>query len=531
MKSTNLIFTILLCCLASLFAEHPGQTAYKKVCIVCHGIDGNGVPGGVFPPITNSAWVKGDPRRAINIVVFGLEGALTVKGKDYSLLMPPQGAMLDNKTISDILNFVRTAWNKEKGNVTPAMVQKVRESRKSGLPWQAKDLEKAFPLPKPKSSGSFPLKGVMVSYYEGDWNKMPDFSKLEPKSTQEWKKPLTLSGVAKRKYKYGLVWEGTYEAKEEGLHMFDMGSDDGSFLLIDGKKVIDNDGLHGMNSKRAIVKLTKGSHKFRLEFFQKEGGEGISLMVKTPSKKRFQLTAKKHNVKAPPPEIELKPEARAMVIRQFIKDTDARGIAVGHPEKLHFTFDPQRMGPAVMWSGNFFNAGNPWTGRGTGYNNVYSDKPGILKFRTYPFAELKDSNADWPEVDETLKKTLALSATSRDSNYRFRGYQLDEKTGRPTFFYDYKNYTISEVYTPKVEEGVIMRKVVIKKTTSSSSPLIFQLTQGHEVKLENNLVTDGNFTFRSQTNGIYRTPKGAVRIPVNFSGDTAEIVLSYQWEK
>ena len=129
LKMRSILFTILLASCCSLFAEHPGSIAYKKVCIVCHGADGNGVPGGVFPPIKDSEWMKGDPRRAINIVVFGLEGAMTVKGKNYSALMPPQGAMLDNKTIADILNFVRTAWNKEKGNVTPEMVQGVRDAR------------------------------------------------------------------------------------------------------------------------------------------------------------------------------------------------------------------------------------------------------------------------------------------------------------------------------------------------------------------------------------------------------------------
>ena len=526
MKDYFLIFSVFLLGVSFTFAEHPGYTAYKKVCIVCHGPDGNGIPGGVFPPIKNSEWMKGDPKRAINIVVNGLEGALTVKGKTYNAVMPPQGAMLDNKTIADILNFVRSEWNKEKANVTPAMVQKVRDDFKMDHAWQAKALEKKFPIKRPKAKS--PLQNLMVSFYEGKWSKMPDFSKLKPKSTEEWKKPISISGITKKKQDFGLVYEGKFLAEEAGLYMFDFGSDDGGIVYIDGKEVINHDGLHGVSVKKHIVKLKEGLLDFRLEYFQQGGGLGLSMNVKTPSKKRFQLTDAKLKAEALIPKIQLNPKEKAIVLRQFIRDSDARGIAVGHPEELHFTFDPHRMGPAVMWSGNFFNAGNPWTGRGKGYNPVYSEKRVVLKFRTYPFALLDDKNASWPTVSEKFKRELKLSSTSRDFSYRFKGYKLNFETGRPTFLYAYKGYSIEENYVPLLGSNSMKRIISIEG--KATDKLVFQITQGLKVKLNEASVVDGDLTFMTTNEGLYQAPNKAVRVPVKFKDGKAEIVLTYKWE-
>jgi len=521
----------VLTCLAfgSLNAEHPGWVAYQKVCIVCHGPDGKGVAGGIFPPIKDSEWLKGDPERSIHVVVFGLEGALEVKGKSYNALMPPQGAMLDNQTIADILNYVRATWNGEKEVATVAMVQKVRDARKSEAPWQADELLKVYPMSDPNF---FPLENTMVSYYEGDWNKLPDFSQLKPKQVQEWKKPLSIDKVTKSKEHFGLVYEADFIAQKEGFYNFDMASDDGGRLSINGKVVVEHDGIHPLVNHTGKLKLDRGVHKFRLEYFQKGGGQGLVLSVKTPlDKKSLYLTDNRLKVQEPVPVIEIKPEEKAIVMRQFVENGDARAIAVGHPEKLHFTFDPQRMQPAIMWSGNFLDAGKPWTGRGTGWNPVFSEKPGLLKFRQYPFATLTDRNQAWPSVDEGMKASLGLQSTARDFDYRFKGYELDSKTGRPTFFYNYKDFEISETYTPDAEKHQMIRKLSIKRPVSNEQTLMFQVIQGLEVSLKDHRVQDGCWQLQIQAAEVFMTSDHCVRCPIDFKQDQAEIVLTYQWEE
>lgn len=53
-----------------------------------------------------------------------------------------------------------------------------------------------------------------------------------------------------------------------GEHEFRLNSDDGAALFIDRKLVINNDGMHGMESKTGTYNLKMGKRKFRLAYFQ-----------------------------------------------------------------------------------------------------------------------------------------------------------------------------------------------------------------------------------------------------------------------
>lgn len=53
-----------------------------------------------------------------------------------------------------------------------------------------------------------------------------------------------------------------------GVYMFEMHSDDGSKLFINGKLVVDNDGTHGPLSRRASIRLTPGFHPVEIQYFQ-----------------------------------------------------------------------------------------------------------------------------------------------------------------------------------------------------------------------------------------------------------------------
>jgi mono/diheme cytochrome c family protein len=110
------------------------------------------------------------------------------------------------------------------------------------------------------------------AYFEGEWEQLPDFSKLKPKASG--------IGVAfelalsKRESNYGMRFEGFFSAEVAGKFTFTLSSDDGSQLLIDGKKVVDNDGIHATQSRSDSVELTKGVHKVMVDFFQ-GGGEAV----------------------------------------------------------------------------------------------------------------------------------------------------------------------------------------------------------------------------------------------------------------
>jgi nitrite reductase (NO-forming) len=66
-----------------------GRRVFAMSCFACHQPDGRGIAG-VFPPLAGSDVLRGDRARVVSIPVKGLSGPLTVNGKAYNSLMPPQ---------------------------------------------------------------------------------------------------------------------------------------------------------------------------------------------------------------------------------------------------------------------------------------------------------------------------------------------------------------------------------------------------------------------------------------------------------
>ena len=59
-------------------------------------------------------------------------------------------------------------------------------------------------------------------------------------------------------------WTGVLRAEKAGSYTFFTDSDDGSRLIINGKTVVDNGGVHGMQEASGKVDLTAGDHEIRI---------------------------------------------------------------------------------------------------------------------------------------------------------------------------------------------------------------------------------------------------------------------------
>lgn len=83
--------------------------------------------------------------------------------------------------------------------------------------------------------------------------------------------------------------KGNISIEKDGSYDFRLISDDGSWLTIDGKEVIENGGFHGPRIRDGEVWLTKGQHKVDITFFQGSGGAFLSLQIFDKTSANFIL--------------------------------------------------------------------------------------------------------------------------------------------------------------------------------------------------------------------------------------------------
>lgn len=100
-----------------------GKTIYNSTCFACHGSQGQGVAN-VFPPLAKADYLNADVDRAIDIVLNGLSGEITVNGTKYNSVMTSQG--LSDEQTANVLTYVYNNWDNNGTEVTPEMVSEVR---------------------------------------------------------------------------------------------------------------------------------------------------------------------------------------------------------------------------------------------------------------------------------------------------------------------------------------------------------------------------------------------------------------------
>lgn len=106
--------------------------------------------------------------------------------------------------------------------------------------------------------------------FEGNWNDVPDFGALKPKSTGECAGfDLTVAGHTNN---FGIRFTTYLKISKPGQYQFYLGSDDGSRLTIADDVVVDNGGVHPHSVKSGKKVLDVGFHPVIVDYFQ-GGGE------------------------------------------------------------------------------------------------------------------------------------------------------------------------------------------------------------------------------------------------------------------
>jgi len=117
--------------------EFPkGATLFRSICQTCHSPDGNGI-NGLAPPLNKSDWVTGDKSRLIKVILYGLNGPITIGTKVYKSpeISGEMPALASNSNFSDediaqVANYIRNSWSNKGDKISKEAVSEIREKYK-----------------------------------------------------------------------------------------------------------------------------------------------------------------------------------------------------------------------------------------------------------------------------------------------------------------------------------------------------------------------------------------------------------------
>ena len=448
----------LLAALVLPLKAQDGPQLYNLYCSACHGVDGKGATGGAFPPLAGSDWIPGNPKRSIAIVLFGLHGPIEVSGRAYNLEMPPQGAALDDGQIQAILSHVHTAWGNKGEKIPDGLIGSVRAEFKDRKDmWTGPELLKLFPLEKKETA----LKNLISRVYKGEWTELPDFRKIEAEAVEEEHDGIVSLAKAGMKDNFGIVWEGDFMAPADGDYEFFVDADDGAAVSFAGNTVcaVKGSGPMGNRASKGKTTLKKGANPIRIEYFEAQGDQGISLGWKKSGAKDYTwLTAEPKKTGAEFPTIPLSPVAgKTVIYRNFIGGTTPRAIGFGFPGGVNLVYSADNLAPELVWAGEFMDAGRHWTDRGQGNQN--------------------------PSGENVSKLT---NTRFLPSEARFKGYSLDPD-GNPTFKVAIGPALLDDSWKPG-ETGTLLRTLTL---TGGSAPLEIPLGNAAVTGSEKTSLTPG----------------------------------------
>lgn len=372
------------------------------------------------------------------------------------------------------------------------------------------------------------LKGLKFALYLGKWDRLPDFTKLKPH--REGAVPDNLIDIKLDDYKneFGVVFTGRLNAPRTGSYRFYLTGDDGVRIKVDGKTVVEYDGIHPAGDiKEGSIQLQQGEHEFRYEYFQ-GGGEifafaawkGANFDITPLSAwlpKGWQQGAKGRSKKDFEP-IPLVVKEEPVIYRNFIAGAGNRGIGVGFPGGINIAWSAESMNLALVWRGAFIDAAMHWNSRGGGHQkplgyDVFQPTGEV----TPAFFITADPAAPWPAWDKA----------KRYEGFSWKGYSLDARR-YPTLRYAWKGLDVEESFAVSGDGNKPDGKATLKRTIRVQGKVPanawFRLASGQIEAREDGFLLKGQISARITCPGARLAGKNLVVAP---QAGTLQVV--YQW--
>ncbi|MGE9267493.1 MAG: hypothetical protein ACQKBY_05305, partial [Verrucomicrobiales bacterium] len=252
-----------------------------------------------------------------------------------------------------------------------------------------------------------------------------------------------------------------------------------------------------------------------VEFFEFRGGEELKVKWRKKGGADLWLSERREKKEVSIP-IVPSPE-EAVIYRNFIEGSSARGIGVGFFELGNYVFSADDLSLDLVWRGKFMDGGRHWVNRGQGFQAPAGEDVTALN-RGPAFARLADEKSPWPE------------SWQADLQARFRGYELDDK-GRPEFLYEVGGRAVRDCILP-AGESAGMKRVVSIEQGSAMEPLVMRLLSGAS-SLDpadgGDFVVAGKLRLSVKHPGAELRQRGRELLLWLPAGEDLRVEIDYQW--
>lgn len=269
-------------------------------------------------------------------------------------------------------------------------------------------------------SATVTVEGVTYQLYTGDLKRVGDYGRDKLKS--EGTPSRFAHSAVEKTGKFALVFNGTLRAPRDGDYLFAAETNATAALSIDGQPVLLPQEKGGGS---AIVRLTAGTHNFRLDHFHNIGGRpSLDITVEGPqvAPQPFTAAPDRRTNNRRDRAILLEPaDGRVLLQRGFVPYEPKKrlyAISVGTPGGAHFAYDFETNALLRVWRGGWLDAQEMWEGRGE--HQLARPTGPALTLNAKPTVALLEfpRTAAWPTQEEAL--------------FTSQGYTL-EANGQPVF--------------------------------------------------------------------------------------------------
>ena len=122
-----------------------------------------------------------------------------------------------------------------------------------------------------------PSQGLRGEYFAGElWEGEPVFTRVDPLLLFSWPEQEPWPAP------FSVRWTGTLTAPVDGTYRFQLNSDDGVRLTLDGELVGESVTPDNVNLIDVQTELSAGPHAIRIDYFQRGGGKALELWWQPP---------------------------------------------------------------------------------------------------------------------------------------------------------------------------------------------------------------------------------------------------------